>query len=370
VAVAPFDLQMCGEMVMARSLDQATEGSLSLSDADAFAVAKVCSVGGLLGESGAMLRLFEQLARAASLRVDVLMIGEGGSGKELAARCLHELSDRSMHPFLVLNCGAQAPGLIESELFGNEAGADPGVTHFAAQRGCFERTGAGTLLLEEVSDLSPEMQLKLLRVLESRRVMPVGGTREVDIQCRVIATVQSDPRQAKTSLLRPELLDRLSVCPVVVPPLRDRGNDCELLARYFLAVLNSEEGTSKRLSDESIACLSRYSWPGNVRELRNAVHRAFILAEGDLDLGSAIDRPLHLSSNGDGQTLRIPVGTPLAEAERWMIMATLRKCEGNKTRAAALLGVSLKTLYNRLHAYRAQGFDGSDTDRELIEVAN
>lgn len=355
---------------MARSPDPRMSVE-ELSAADAFAVAKVCSVGGLLGESVEMRRLFEQLARAAAMRVDVLMIGEAGSGKELAARCLHELSERSTEPFLVLNCGAVAGGLMEAELFGSEAGAtsNDGLAHFASQRGYLQRAGRGTLLLEEVSELSPELQLRLLRALESRRVLPVGGTTEIDIHCRVIATLQPGSNVSRATL-RGDLFDRLSVCPVTVPALRERGGDAELLARYFLAVLNAEEGTSRRLSEASIACLERYAWPGNVRELRNAVHRAFIMADGDLDLAVAIDRPLPLSSNGDGQVLRIPVGTALAEAERWMIVATLRKCEGNKTRAAALLGVSLKTLYNRLHAYRAQGFDMSDTDLAFTEVAN
>lgn len=356
---------------MARLPDQQLVDQ-ELSAADAFALTKVCSVGGLLGESVEMQRLFEQLARAATMRVDVLMIGEPGSGKELAARCLHELSARSAEPFLVLNCGAPAAGRIEAELFGCDAGAasEDGVAHFTSERGHLERAGRGTVLLEEIGELPPEMQLRLLRALESRRIVPVGGSREIEIHCRVVATIQPDSKASRSASVLPDLLDRLSVCPVFVPALRDRRGDAELLARYFLAVLNAEEGTSRRLSDASIECLERYSWPGNVRELRNAVHRAFILADGDLDLSVAIDRPLPLSSNGDTPILRIPVGTPLAEAERWMIVATLRKCEGNKTRAAALLGVSLKTLYNRLHAYRAQGFDMSDTDPAFIEVAN
>jgi len=339
----------------------------SLSDADALAVARVCSVGGLLGESMAMHVMFEQMARIAGLHADVLVVGENGSGKELAARCLHDLSARATQPFLVLNCATLAPALVDSELFGHEAGmGEGGVARLGSQQGHLERAARGTLLLEDLADLTPGVQVKLLRALESRRVVRVGGTHEVEFHCRVITTVQGDPRDH----LRPELHDRLSVCQLRVPPLRERGEDVELLANYFLQVLNAEEGTSKRLSPDSADCLARYDWPGNVRELRNAVHRAFILAEGDLDLGSAIDRRPSLSSIGDADCLRIPVGTPLAEAERWMILATLRKCEGNKTRAAALLGVSLKTLYNRLHAYRAQGLVGSDHDREPIEVAN
>jgi DNA-binding NtrC family response regulator len=345
------------------------EHAASFSANDALAATRVCSVGGLLGESAAMQTLFEQIARAAASQDSVLFVGERGSGKELAARCLHTLSSRSMQPLLVFNCGAQAAALTEAELFGREAGtgSDPNVKHLVSQQGYLERAGEGTLLLEEVHQLSADMQLKLLRVLESGRVMRIGAQQDFALRCRILATIE---QQSDAELLRRELLDRLSVSTVAVAPLRERGDDAELLAHYFLAVLNAEEATAKRFSARSIECLRRYSWPGNVRELRNAVHRAFILADSDLDLAVAIERPLALSSDGDAQVLRIPVGTSLAEAERWMILATLRKCQGNKTRAAALLGVSLKTLYNRLNAYRAQGLDESDLNPQLFEVAN
>ena len=221
---------------MARLPDQQLVDQ-ELSAADAFALTKVCSVGGLLGESVEMQRLFEQLARAATMRVDVLMIGEPGSGKELAARCLHELSARSAEPFLVLNCGAPAAGRIEAELFGCDAGAasEDGVAHFTSERGHLERAGRGTVLLEEIGELPPEMQLRLLRALESRRIVPVGGSREIEIHCRVVATIQPDSKASRSASVLPDLLDRLSVCPVIVPALRDRRGDAELLARYFLA---------------------------------------------------------------------------------------------------------------------------------------
>lgn len=351
--------------------------SSPFSASDVLAATQICGVGGLLGESAAMQALFERIARAAAVHVAVLIIGESGSGKELVAKCLHDLSSRGPHPFLVVNCGSLSPSLIESELFGYERGSAAGasVSRLGSQQGYLERAGAGTLLVEDITALSQDMQVKLLRVLESGRMMRVGGDREIDVHCRIVAATHVDPREldtrrARENGLRPELLDRLTICPIVVPPLRERGDDAELLAHYFLAVLNAEEGTSKRLSADSLACLRNHSWPGNVRELRNAVHRAFILADGDLDLRSVVDKPLMLSSIGDEQILRIPVGTRLADAERWMIAATLKKCGGNKTRAAALLGVSLKTLYNRLNAYRAQGLGLSDTDRELTEVAS
>jgi DNA-binding NtrC family response regulator len=342
--------------------------SLPFTASEALDVAKVCSVGGLLGESTAMQQLFERIARVANTHATILMVGENGSGKELTARCIHQMSTRCEQPFLVLNCGSLPPALMETELFGREAGHHEGaLTHLSAEEGYIERAGSGTLLLEDVPELSPDLQLKLLRLLESGRLLRVGGELESVVHCRVIATMQRD---TDASRLRPELFDFLSICVVPVPPLREREDDAELLASYFLNVLNTEEGTAKLFTPQSMECIQQYPWPGNVRELRNAVHRAFVMAERDVDLCAALERNTVLSAPSDGQILRIPVGTPLEDVERWMIMATLRKCEGNKTRAAALLGVSLKTLYNRLNAYRAQGFDLSDTDRQLIEVAN
>jgi DNA-binding NtrC family response regulator len=183
----------------------------------------------------------------------------------------------------------------------------------------------------------------------------------------VIAATQRDPQQAVAQgLLRPDLLYRIGVFPILVPPLREREEDAELLAEYFLSQLNSQEGANKRFSATSLAAIRQYEWPGNVRELRNVVRRAFILAQSELDLDGILGKPATAASASG--VLRIPIGTNLADVERWMIIATLKKCGGNKTRAAALLGVSLKTLYNRLNAYRAEGREVSDIDAELMEV--
>jgi transcriptional regulator with PAS, ATPase and Fis domain len=298
----------------------------------------------------------------------VLIIGESGVGKELVARTLHEQSPRAEDPFLSVNCGAIAPTLIEAELFGHERGAFPGAMQPGT--GYFERAGSGTLLLDEITELPLDMQVKLLRVLDSETMVRVGGEHEAPVRCRVIAATNRDPERAVAEgKLRADLLYRLAVFPLPVPPLREREEDIELLAHYFLATLNADEGTSKRLSGDSLLCLRQYHWPGNVRELRNVVHRAYILAASDLELRGVVGKPMIPTSVGDELTLRIPVGTNLADAERWMIIATLKKCGGNKTRAAALLGVSLKTLYNRLNAYRAQGLDMGDFDGEFTEVA-
>ncbi|HWK74953.1 MAG TPA: sigma-54 dependent transcriptional regulator [Povalibacter sp.] len=357
---------------MANTLHALDDFGSSLRAPGALAVTQICGAEGLLGESPVMQELFEQIQGVAAMRNNVLIVGEHGSGKELVARCLHDLSPRCGEPLLVVHCGSLAQELIEAELFGNERlglVSNAAWSQVGAHPGYFERAGAGTLLLDEITHLSSAAQAKLLRVLESARIPRVGSDREVEIRCRVIASASRDPRDAVAAgRLRPDLLHRLSALSIVVPPLRERGDDVELMARYFLAVLNSEASTSKRLSADSLLCLHQHSWPGNVRELRNAVHRAFIAADAELDLRAAVDQPLALPVTGDEQVLRIPVGTRLADAERWMIIATLKKCGGNKTRAAALLGVSLKTLYNRLNAYRAQGLEVSDIDRELTEV--
>ena len=343
------------------------------AEVDAMAVTRICGVDHLLGESAAMHRLFDQIKRVAPTRSSVLIIGENGTGKELVARCLHELSVLAAGPFIAISCSAIAPEAIESELFGQEGGDGQKGAHHgngSAQRGCFDRAAGGTLLLDEITELPQDVQVKLLRALESGRMTRAGGTRESDIRCRVIAATDRDPQQAVSEgKFRPDLLYRISVFPILVAPLRDREDDAELLAQYFLATLNNEENTAKQFSGDSLACIRDYSWPGNVRELRNVVHRAFLLADGELDLRAVVGKSTVSAANGPEQSLRIPVGTNLADAERWMIIATLKKCGGNKTRAAALLGVSLKTLYNRLNAYRAQGLEVSDFDSELMEVA-
>jgi len=185
-----------------------------------------------------------------------------------------------------------------------------------------------------------------------------------------LATASADAQQAvEDGSLRADLLYRLAEFPILVPALRERDSDLELLAQAFLNALNAQEGATKRLSADSLVRLRQYAWPGNVWELRNVVHRAYVLADEELDLRTVAGKPLLPSANGDAHVVRVPVGTNLAEAERWMIIATLKKCGGNKTRAAALLGVSLKTLYNRLNTYRAQGQDLGDIDGELTEVA-
>jgi DNA-binding NtrC family response regulator len=290
------------------------------------------------------------IEKVAPTEATVFITGESGCGKELVARTIHERSPRARGAFVAINCGAIPQNLIEAELFGHERGAFTGANR--QHRGCFERAEGGTLFLDEITEMPIEMQVRLLRVLETGRFVRVGGDGEIRTNVRVLAATNRDALDAvRDGRLREDLMYRLAVFPIVLPPLRERDGDTELLAEHFLQNLNVEGGMSKRFSRAALTTIRAYHWPGNVRELKNAVHRAFIMAEEfvELDL-SGLACPAV-----EGECLRMPVGTSLAEMERQAIFATLDHCRGNKRRAAEMLGVSLKTLYNRLTAYQADG---------------
>ena len=304
--------------------------------------------GHLFGGAPSMQRVYRHIDKVAPTQATVLITGESGSGKELVARTIHDRSERARAPFVAVNCGAIPGNLIEAELFGYEKGAFTGAAR--QHRGCFERADGGTLFLDEVTEMAPEMQVRLLRVLETGRYTRVGGESELRARVRVVAATNRDPRQAvKDGQLREDLMYRLAVFPIALPPLREREGDAELLAEHFLREMNDAGGTEKVLSRQALVSLRSYSWPGNVRELRNALQRAFILADNvvELDLGGVS------GTAPVGDCLRIPVGTPLSEIERLAIYATLDLCGGNKRQCADRLGVSLKTLYNRLTEYQA-----------------
>ena len=311
--------------------------------------------GDLYGASPAMRDLFALLGKVAPSQAIVLIKGESGTGKELVASTLHKKSELRHRPFVAVNCGAFPANLVETELFGHERGAFTGAVRL--RKGCFERADGGTLFLDEVTEMPLDMQVKLLRVLETGRFCRVGGDQEVEFKVRVVCATNRCPDEAvKAGILRSDLLYRLSVIPIDLPALRDRGGDVDLLAQLFLDQLNSEGSTAKVFSEASRQFLHSYSWPGNVRELKNLVQRAYLLADGALDLGTA--RAMSNTVNAAAPApvamddrIVVPVGTSLAESERSLICATLDRCGGNKTRAAEVLGVSLKTLYNRLHEY-------------------
>ena len=305
--------------------------------------------GPLLGTSAAMQEVFRLIERVGPTEASVLLTGESGSGKELVAKSIHDRSLRRGGPFVAINCGAIPAGLIEAELFGYEKGSFTGA--MCGDAGVFERADGGTLLLDEVTEMPADMQTRLLRVLESRKFYRVGANIEQSTDVRVIAATNRCPLQAvQSGELREGLLYRLAVFPIDLPPLRSRGNDVELLAEHFLAELNAQAGTQKRLTALARMTLRQHSWPGNVRELSNCVERAFILADQSLELAPLIQ---HGGARDAGQPdrLDIRVGTPIHDVERSLIEATLDYFQGNKRRAADALGCSLKTLYNKLNGY-------------------
>jgi DNA-binding NtrC family response regulator len=320
----------------------------SVSDASAPLVAP----SPLLGESEAMLEVFRLIERVAPTEASVLLTGESGSGKELAAKSIHDSSGRRGGPFIAINCGAIPAGLIEAELFGYEKGSFTGAMRSHA--GVFERAQGGTLLLDEVTEMPLDMQTRLLRVLETRKFYRVGASVEFLSDVRVIASTNRCPLQAvRDGQLREDLLYRLAVFPIDLPPLRSRSSDVELLAEHFLAELNAQSRTQKRLSALARMTLKQHSWPGNVRELKNCIERAFILADATLEVA-----PLIRDSQRSGgepaagrERLEIRVGSKIYDMERSLIEATLDYFKGNKRRAADALGCSLKTLYNKLNGY-------------------
>jgi len=334
---------------------------------------KLGRFGALVGASPAMQRVYDLVGRVAPTDATVFLTGESGTGKEVVAQTLHELSRRRQQPFFPLNCGAVSPTLIESELFGHERGSFTGAERL--HKGFFERADGGTLFLDEITEMPIELQVKLLRVLETGMVMRLGGEQPFPVNVRVLAACNRDPEQAVADgRLREDLLYRLKVFPLPLPPLRERGDDIELLAQHFLDQLNRSEETRKSFSRAALRTLRAHTWPGNVRELKNLVHHAYILADDEIlpeclpPLGAGAaeaaaparpSRPLAApieSTEVDGEVhLTVPVGVSLAEAESRLILSTLERYGGDKKKAAEVLGVSVKTIYNRLHEYRRAG---------------
>jgi len=307
-------------------------------------------LGPLIGNSPGMQKVYDLIQKVAPTTASVFITGESGTGKELAAQTVHLLSRRSRKPFLPINCGAMPPTLIESELFGHERGSFTGATQM--RRGHFERSSGGTLFLDEIAEMPIELQVKLLRVLESGTVMRLGGDEPIPVDLRVVAATNRPPEEAlRAGKLREDLLYRLNVFPIAIPPLRERVDDVVLLAEVFLEDLNGAEGTTKRLGAAGRKRLLAHAWPGNVRELKNEVQRAFIMGDGEIEFEHLSPGFAPASPDRAGLSQTIPIGTTLAQAERQLILATLDHCHGDKRRAAEMLGISLKTIYNRLNLY-------------------
>ena len=314
-------------------------------------------VASFFGESPAIRAVHELVERVARTDATVLITGETGTGKEVVARTLHSLSRRGQERFIPLDCAAVSPTLIESELFGHERGSFTGADR--QHRGYFERACGGTLFLDEVTEMPLELQAKLLRVLETSVIERVGGSGPIRVHARVIAATNRPLADVVAAgKLREDLMYRLNVFPIELPPLRERGQDIVLLAEHFLAELNASERTAKEITSLSRVWLRRQRWKGNVRELKNVVHRAFILAGDSLYLDippqGVVGRRV---VNAPAVRVPVSVGTSIAAAERMLIVATLDALRGDKTKAAATLGISLKTLYNRLNEYKTSPVD-------------
>jgi DNA-binding NtrC family response regulator len=308
-------------------------------------------LGPIVGRSSAMQPVFEQITRVAPTDASVLIEGESGTGKEVVAQAIHELSARRDAPLVPVNCGAIPETLIESELFGHERGSFTGAEK--KHRGFFERADGGTLFLDEITEMPPQLQVKLLRVLETSKVQRIGSAEQIPTNVRVLAATNRDPQQAiRDGRLREDLYFRLAVFPIRLPPLRERRGDTALLAEHFLDLLNEGHSTGKRWAPGAIEELEKREWKGNVRELKNAVYRAYILADEELAADAAVaatpgDAPVQ------GLALTVRVGSSIADAERALIFATLEHTNGDKPAASKILGISLKTLYNRLNVYKA-----------------
>lgn len=308
--------------------------------------------GSLIGASPAMQQIYDQLQRVAPTDATVLITGETGTGKEVVAAALHELGSRAAGPFCPLNCGAISPNLIESELFGHERGSFTGALR--RHEGVFERARGGTLFLDEITEMPLELQVKLLRALESREVQRIGGDGPMSIDTRVVAATNRDPHVAVAEgKLREDLLYRLLVFPIHLPPLRERGDDVLILAEHFLGRRNGAAGTRKRLTRLAAQRLLMHEWPGNVRELEHAIERAYILAEEEIG-PDCFANSTAATAAGRTEALAIHVGMSIAQAERLLTLATFDHY-GEKKKTAEVLEISLKTLYTRLKTYQPLG---------------
>ena len=326
------------------------------------------SLGEMVGNSPRMQEIFSHLQQAGPSKACVLISGESGTGKELVARTLHMLSPRKQGPFIAINCAALPETLIESELFGHEKGSFTGASERRA--GCFEVAQHGTLLLDEIGEMPMLTQAKLLRVLEDSKVRRIGGKAEFEVDVRVIAATNKVPDDAvKGGHLREDLFYRLNVFHIHLPPLRERKDDIGAISQTLIQDMNRKhDGKVADLAEDVLQSFQRYEWPGNIRELRNVLERAVILTrEGTIQMAAL---PVNLQTKAplaaaatvagsapppvaaaDSESLNLPIGTTVEEAEKGLILRTLEHTRNNKTRAAEILGISLKTLHNKLKEY-------------------
>jgi two-component system response regulator HydG len=315
----------------------------------------------MVGNSQVMRATLEIARQAANSSATVLLLGESGTGKELLARYIHDNSPRTARPFVPVNCAALPETILESELFGHEKGAFTGAMR--SREGRFLESHTGTLFLDEIAEISPTVQVKLLRALQEGEIEPVGG-RTVKVDFRLVCATNRDlTHEVKTGTFREDLFYRINVIPIRIPPLRDRIEDVPLLADHFLRLYSGKHGKpASGLTDEALHLMSNYGWPGNVRELENAVERAVVLCRGDRVGADDLPPELRDPQAGHGRQVTFSVGTPLEEVERRMILETLKFTRGDKRLAADLLGIATRTIYRKLEsgfitedAYRPAG---------------
>ncbi len=314
----------------------------------------------MVGSSPQMQQVFQVIQQVAPSKAAVLVTGESGTGKELVARAVHQLSPRRAGPFVAINCAAMPETLMESELFGHEKGAFTGALERRA--GCFELAQHGTILLDELAEMPSGTQAKLLRVLEDSRVRRLGGKSEISVDVRVVAATNRNLDEAlKKGDLREDLYYRLNVFQIALPPLRQRMSDLPLLAEALITHLNRKHACNVTfITQDVMEAFKKFHWPGNIRELRNVLERAVIMAgEGAIQMSHLpYDFGVSVGSRPPAQifepdSVRLPVGTTVSEAEKALIQLTLQHTKNNKTRAAEILGISLKTLFNKLKEYGA-----------------
>ncbi len=316
-------------------------------------------LGGMIGQSAPMRELYRLIGLVASSDASALITGESGTGKEVVARAIHELSGRRAGPFVAVNTAALPETLVESELFGHEQGAFTGAVR--GRPGCFEQADSGTLFLDEMAEMPVGLQPKLLRILEDGRVRRLGGRKEISFDVRVLAATNRDTTEAlREGHLREDLYYRLNVFELFVPPLRERLDDLPLLCQHFIRDFNRKHGTEvEGLRDGALDCLREYRWPGNVRELRNVMERAVIVARNRWLEPSHFPVYIRQAERTEEPVVVVPVGTPAAEAERRLILRTLEYVGNNKAEAARRLGLDVKTIRNKLRAFReAKGGEG------------
>jgi DNA-binding NtrC family response regulator len=309
--------------------------------------------GSMIGNSPEMRKIYSVIEQASPTSASVLITGESGTGKELVAQTIHQLSPRAAFPFVAINCAAIPETLLESEIFGHEKGAFTGAAD--RRQGCFELADRGTLFLDEIGEMTPATQVKLLRVLQERKFRRLGGKNEQSVDVRVIAATNIDPAEAvQKGKLREDLFYRLNVFALTLPPLRDRKEDLPLLVQAFITEFNQRNQKSIVGVDHQVMRIfEQHTWPGNVRELRNVIERATILSSGPLvDVRQLPPTLLHEPQQPQQPQVALAPGTTVEEAERRLIMMTLAHTGDNKTRAAEILGISLKTLHNKLNKLR------------------